>query len=287
MSTRRSFASGRRGQEAFGAVAAAVLLLSVALPSLGPHPLFKGPGTSSPGATSTSTPSPQVPSTGASVLTVDSRWANGTAMAGMYAVLYRSGEKVASAYTPANFKLADGKQYEVEVEGYGSARFQYWGGTGSVDALRNITATSAATVTAVFCDAACSDASTAPPPSGGVTVYANRVPASYWAPCFANACSAGTGPGAAMFFQLTDSSGTVLETGFADEWGVTFTGLTPGATYYLFAENCDLCHGSSHDVVLSYWTGGTLGGEVTSANPIPVEAGDVVEAWYSCTNGCA
>ncbi|HJT09836.1 MAG TPA: fibronectin type III domain-containing protein, partial [Candidatus Nitrosotalea sp.] len=38
----------------------------------------------------------------------------------------------------------------------------------------------------------------------GITVYAHRIPASYWDPCFATTCSAGTGPGAKMEFALLD-----------------------------------------------------------------------------------
>ncbi len=113
-----------------------------------------------------------------------------------------------------------------------------------------------------------------------VTVYAHRIPAAYWAPCFATTCSAGTGPGTSMYFILYDASGSVVQTGFADEGGHAFTGLAPGTTYYLYPEDCDLCHGSNHDVVFRQW------GDGTATKPLPVVPGETTDAWYSCTNGC-
>lgn len=237
--------------------------------------------------TGASTTTSSTTAAGTSSLTVGSRWANGTAISGMYAVLYQGGTQVASGYTPVQFTLTDGQPYQVEVEGYGSAYFQYWGDTNWVNALRNVTLSSPASFDAVFCKGACSDGSTAPPPSDGVTVYADRIPASYWSPCFATVCSAGTGPGASMYVVIEDSAGNVLHSAYADEWGVTFTGLTPGVTYYVLATNCNMCHGSVHDVVFNYWTGGTLGSSQYASNPLAVKAGGVVEAWYSCTNSCA
>ena len=97
------------------------------------------------------------------------------------------------------------------------------------------------------------------------------------APC-GSSC---TGPGAAMYVTLYDANGKAVATGFADENGHTFTGLTAGATYYLYPSDCDLCHGSTHDVLFSYWgTGG-------NTRPLPVVAnGGFHDAWYICTNGC-
>ncbi len=225
-------------------------------------------------------------SSGTSVLTVDSQLSGGGSLSGFYTVLYQNGAAVASGFTPAQFTLNNGQPYAVEVQGYGNYYFQYWSGTNSVNTPAPVSISSSTTLTAVLCSGPCSDASTAPSPAGGITVYANRIPASYWAPCFATVCSAGTGPGASMYFVLEDASGNVLQSGFANEWGLTFTGLTPGVTYYVIAENCNLCHGSTHDVVFNYWTGGTLGTTQSTADPIAVTSGSVVEAWYSCTNGC-
>ncbi|MDG7013149.1 MAG: hypothetical protein JRN11_05720 [Nitrososphaerota archaeon] len=244
------------------------------------------PSSSSSTATSASSALTITSSSGPSHLTVGSEWTNGTTITGLYAILYQSGAKVAAGYTPVEFSLNNGQQYQVEVEGYRSAYFQYWSGTNWVNASTNVSLSSSSSFDAVFCAGACSDGSTAPPPTDGVTVYANRIPAPYWASCFATVCSAGTGPGASMYFILKDSAGNVVQAGFADEWGLTFNGLAPGKTYYLYATSCDLCHGSTHDVVFNYWTGGTLGVSQETSNPLSVVAGTVAEAWFSCTNGC-
>jgi hypothetical protein len=125
--------------------------------------------------------------------------------------------------------------------------------------------------------------------SAGITVSAHRIPASYWGPCFATTCtnpdaSCGTsctGEGTAMYFALYDSSGAFIAGGFANENGFTFRGLSRGVTYYLYPEDCDMCHGSAHDVVFEQWENGS------TANPISVSVGENLDAWYSCTNGCS
>ncbi|HJT10848.1 MAG TPA: hypothetical protein VJ771_08710, partial [Candidatus Nitrosotalea sp.] len=116
----------------------------------------------------------------------------------------------------------------------------------------------------------------------GITVYAHRIPASYWDPCFATTCSAGTGPGAKMEFALLDSSGNVLQTGLADENGYTFTGLNSSIPYYVYPEDCNSCHISSHDVIFQYW-----GDNKSTGRPRAAAVGASLDAWYSCTNGCA
>jgi hypothetical protein len=80
----------------------------------------------------------------------------------------------------------------------------------------------------------------------GITVHAHRIPASYWDPCFATQCTnpyascntSCTGPGATMYFALYDANGHFIAGRFADENGYTFTGLTPGATYYIYPDDC-------------------------------------------------
>ncbi len=219
---------------------------------------------------------------GTSQLTVNSVTINGTSMPGFYAeLLDSSGDVLATGSTPVAFTVNNGETYSVEVQSYGSYYFQYWQGTGSVTSPVPVTTSTSTTLTAVMCDGppgTCPD----PTPVNGITVYAHRISASYWAPCFALACSAGTGPGATMYFVLEDSSGNVLQTGFANEAGYTFTGLAQGTTYYVYAENCDLCHGSTHDVLFQYWVQGN-----STADPIAATVGTSLDAWFSCTNGCS
>ena len=83
-----------------------------------------------------------------------------------------------------------------------------------------------------------------------------------------------------MYFDLYDSAGNLVQSAYADEHGFTFTGLTPGATYYLYPDDCDMCHTSLHDVVFEHW------GDGTTARPIAVQIGANMSAWYSCTNEC-
>ena len=83
-----------------------------------------------------------------------------------------------------------------------------------------------------------------------------------------------------MYIILYNSSGNIVQTGFVNEQGYTFTGLTPGATYYVYPTDCDSCHNSTHDVVFTYW------GNNSTVRPIAITAGESLDAWYSCTNGC-
>lgn len=117
--------------------------------------------------------------------------------------------------------------------------------------------------------------------STGITVYAHRISADYWDPCFATECSAGTGPGVSMYFELADSTGNVVDSGFADENGYTFSGLDPAETYYVYPTNCYSCHGSTHDVLFEYW------GDDSTDVPREAEVGANLDAWFSCDNGCS
>lgn len=121
----------------------------------------------------------------------------------------------------------------------------------------------------------------AAPTSAGITVYASRIQSSYWDPCFASTCSAGTGPGTTMYFELYNSAGTLIQSGYANENGYTFTGLSPGTTYYVYPDDCNACHGSMHNVVFQYW------GDGSTVRPMAATVGTSLDAWYSCTNNCA
>lgn len=115
-----------------------------------------------------------------------------------------------------------------------------------------------------------------------ITVYAHRIPASYWDPCFATTCDAGTGPGATMYFGLYNSSGELIQEGFADEYGYAFSGLNPNETYFVYPSDCGFCHISLHDVVFEYW-----GDTQTGERPRATTTGADLHAWYSCSNSCS
>jgi len=216
---------------------------------------------------------------GPSTIVVDSAFTTGGALNGMYIILTQSGSTVGSGFTPTSFSVTSGQTYTVSAESYTNAYFNEWS-DGVCSSSRSVTASSSqTTLTALYTTTqqTCNGGS-----SNGITVSAHRIPASYWAPCFALVCSAGTGPGASMYFVLYDASGNIVQTGFADENGYTFTGLTPGATYYVYPADCDLCHGSTHDVLFQYW-----GNDVSTTRPLAATVGANLEAWYSCTNGCS
>ena len=229
--------------------------------------------------TSTTT-STTTTASGGTFLMINSQGSGGGTITGMYAILQQNGAVIATGFTPVQFSVTKDQTYSVEVQNYGTNYFQYWADTGSVNALQTVTPSSSASFTAVYCSGPPGTCS-APIPVNGITVFVHRIAASYWAPCFALSCSAGTGPGASMYVVLYDSTGAIVQTGFANEQGYTFTGLTPGATYYLYPTDCDLCHGSTHDVVFSYW-----GANTSSVRPLAVTVGSSEDAWYSCTNGC-
>jgi hypothetical protein len=213
-----------------------------------------------------------------STLTVVSVDQAGTGTTG-YAVTIRdsTGKDVASGTTPLSYKAKIGQTFTVQANAStgsaGTCTFSFWLGQSTTNAPLQYTAPSTnQTLSAVY------ECSIGGPTS--ITVYAHRVPAGYWAPCFATVCAAGTGPGASMFFALYDSGMNLVATGFSNEDGYTFSGLTAGGTYYLVADNCDSCHGSTHDVLFDHWGNGA------TADPATVMAGSVLDSWYTCTNGC-
>jgi len=191
------------------------------------------------------------------------------------------GSTIGSGFTPTSFNLTSGQTYTITAESYANAYFNEWSNE-ACSPSQSVTANgSQITLTALYTTTEQSCGSTSS--SNGITVTANRIPASYWAPCFALVCSLGTGPGASMYFVLYNSAGGIVATGFADENGYTFTGLNPSQTYYVYAANCDSCHGADHDVVFEYWNNNTS----LTTNPIAATVGKTLNAWYSCTNQCS
>jgi hypothetical protein len=226
---------------------------------------------------------------GGSTVTVGSVDQNGNPLSGFYVALIEGGSVTASGFTSATLTASAGASYSLQADSYGNCTFSNWS-DGVRGNPRSFTATSGTTsFTAVYnCGGGVQESGAG---SGTITIYDHRISASYWATCFATNCTnptascntSCTGPGASMWVVLYDSSGNVVATGFSNENGLTFSGLNPSATYYLYPSDCDNCHGSTHDVLFSYW-----GDNSTSTRPLAVMAnGTYVDAWYSCTNGCS
>jgi hypothetical protein len=185
-------------------------------------------------------------------------------------------DMVATGVTGSTFEAAAGPSYSLQVYTYGSCVFSHWSNGALSDPVAFTATGSALSFTAVYnCVGAVIEN------NGTITIYDHRTPQSDWAPCFALVCNLGTGPGASMWVVLYGSNGTVVGSGFSNENGLTFTGLNPSATYYIYPSDCDLCHGSTHDVLFSNWGNGN------TTRPLAVSANDtIVNAWYICTNGC-
>jgi hypothetical protein len=223
-----------------------------------------------------------------STVSVNSVDQTGKGISGYYVILKDTSTGVTkTGFTDATFSTTSGQAYTLQADNYGSCTFNNWA-SGSTSNPLGFTATSSTqTLTAVY---NCGGSGSSP---NGITIYDHRIPANYWAPCFATTCTnplascntACTGPGASMYFVLYDSSNNVVATGFANENGHIITGLTPGATYYIVPANCDLCHGSTHDVLFQYF-GTAQGTQTSTTQRMAVTVGDTVNAWYSCTNGC-
>jgi hypothetical protein len=78
-----------------------------------------------------------------------------------------------------------------------------------------------------------------------------------------------------MWFVLYNSTGWLVTSDFFDENGTTITGLNDGATYYIYATDCDECHGSTHDVVFDHWE------DSGTNNPRAVTTGTSSHAYYA------
>jgi len=227
---------------------------------------------------------------GSSKVTINSIDQKGNPLSGFYIALLEGGNVIATGFTTTAFTASAGASYGLQADSYGNCTFSNWS-DGVRGNPRWFTATGGLqSFTAVYACGGGSDQE-----GGGglgtITIYDHRIPATYWAPCFASLCTnplascntSCTGPGASMWVVLYDSAGDVVTTGFSNENGLTFSGLNPSTTYYLYPADCDQCHGSTHDVLFAYW-----GVNSTTTRPLPVMAnGTYVDAWYTCTNGCS
>jgi hypothetical protein len=147
---------------------------------------------------------------GGGSVTVKSIDTNNNVLTGFYVEIDNpSGSVVATGYTSQTFNnLVAGASYRVQVDGYKSCSFSHWSNGANGNPM-NFTASSSTTFTAVMrCNTTGVETGYGP---GTITIYDHRIPASYWADCFATTCtnpldtSCGnncTGPGAAMWVDL-------------------------------------------------------------------------------------
>ena len=228
--------------------------------------------------------------TGGTPLPASNPWVFGNGVSGGIAVVQCDFSTGQAAIAAANAYYPSGTTYLLGGP-YGAWTTYGFYGEVTPGTPSTTTTTSTTTSTSSTSTTTTTQSTSTTSGSGTITIYDHRVYATYWAPCFATACTnptawcttSCTGPGASMWVSLCSDPGcsNVVATGFADEGGHTFTGLTAGATYYIYPSDCDLCHGSTHDVLFDHWgTGG-------NTRPLAVIAdGTSVDAWYTCTNGC-
>ena len=85
-----------------------------------------------------------------SMLTIRAVDTNLNPVYGFYTVLNQSDSIVATGFTSTSFTLNDGQNYTVQVDNYGSCRFNNWGDTGEPLSYRNVWITGDTTYTAVM-----------------------------------------------------------------------------------------------------------------------------------------
>ncbi|MEO9294608.1 MAG: hypothetical protein ABI347_03300, partial [Nitrososphaera sp.] len=87
-------------------------------------------------------------------LTINTQYASGQALTGMWTVLSQNGQTVATGFSPAQFNLSSGQQYTVAVSNYGQIVFDHWADNGSTNPTRTVSITQATTLTAIYRSAA-------------------------------------------------------------------------------------------------------------------------------------
>lgn len=228
-----------------------------------------------PPATTTPPNMPPPAADTAVMLTVNAIDQAGNEVVGMWIEVYSgmstSGKPLFTGETPETFELEQG-DYIVAVADFENYVFQGWDDS-SQDRTREVTLTKDETFTAVYSTTGGSqppqDPPTPPPSagSGSIVVFAHRIPSQHWGPTFTSA-------GVGMWYVLYNSTGWLVGSGFYDEEGTTITGLNDGETYYVYATDCDECHGDPHDVVFDHWE------DMTTENPRAVTTGDSAHAYY-------
>jgi hypothetical protein len=195
---------------------------------------------------------------GTSQLTVGTQDMNGNPISGYYTVLNESSTIVATGFTPVSFALNDGQSYIIQVDHFGSCRFDHWLDTGSTTFSRTTSISSNTQYIAVMnCGSGVGTGSTL-----SLSVSAVNIATSQ--------------PINGMYVILFGQSGTVVATGFTN---VTFQ-VVSGQVYMLQADNYGSCQ-------FEYWQfpPGTSGVSTSTSNPITFAAAnsnETPEVVYSC-----
>ncbi len=82
--------------------------------------------------------------TNGSAITVNSVYANGSSVSGLYVTLSQNGATTASGFTPATFSVTSGQTYSVTAEDYTNAYFNHWSNGDGARTI-SVTATSSDT----------------------------------------------------------------------------------------------------------------------------------------------
>lgn len=231
--------------------------------------------------------------TGTAQLVVEALDQNGNKLAGLYvALLNEQNQLVEDGFTEvdATFNLDKPKTYMVEMGDWynddtqTSYEFEKWKDSTSDSTRRAVDPTkfgddNKETFTALYTvtenarppvDDGNDDETTSPPPdspSGTITMYAYRIPSPHWGATF-------FGANANMYFVVYNSTGYIIEAGYADETGTTIDDLDDGQTYWIYPTDCHHCHGGTHDVRFNHWE------DSSTERPRSVTPGHSVGAYY-------
>jgi DNA-binding beta-propeller fold protein YncE len=85
-----------------------------------------------------------------STLTIKTQGTNGSMISGFNTMLNQSGSPVASAPTIAIFRVSDGENYTVQINGNGSCSFDHWADNGNTTSFRAVSISRNTTLTAVI-----------------------------------------------------------------------------------------------------------------------------------------
>ena len=83
-------------------------------------------------------------------LTVNSQYASGQPLTGMWTTISQNGQTVATGFSPSQFSIVSGQQYVAAISNYGSIIFDHWADNGSTNPARTVSITQATTLTAVY-----------------------------------------------------------------------------------------------------------------------------------------